>query len=316
MLDLWSSKRARRSAKTLAHGVYALAWTGLALVCVAPAPVQAADDCRLEVIQPPSLVSISYDPFGPVPAPAQLTMVVRNPEAVACVQTLTLLSSDGSPASAVAFAMGQLTLELRSTVPELRQQSGRGLFALELGPGETLALSWDAFIITDGLLPAGLYVRDMVFAMGATPTEAAAIRTPLAFEVRSLPHAQLNLAGNRGSFGEGPSVGVIDFGIAETGTFRHLFVQARTNTAAVITVVSRNKGGLRLDDATDDVDQIPYTVTLDGTLLDLRRTTRLPVDPSPGFAGEALEMKLTLGEINGARAGHYSDELTIEITSI
>lgn len=288
--------------------------SAFALAVISASQVQAAD-CTLEISQSPPSVRLDYDPFLPANAPSRLDLRVRNAGAEPCDADLALVDVPG--VAIVRQSVGQtgLTLEIRpetgvtrSTVPFV--------FHVAVPPGETLEATFDVVVVEDAVVQAGLYSQPLTLELRQPGSSVAYDRAPVLINVTALPRAQLNLSGSRGAFGSGTSISVVDFGDAETGKTRQLFVQTRTNSAARLTFTSANRGKLVLQGAGEDAGALEYDVIFDGSRLDLSQVASRDVDPPRTYAGQSYDLVLSLGEVGGARAGLYSDELTIEISTL
>lgn len=105
----------------------------------------------------------------------------------------------------------------------------------------------------------------------------------------------------------------VDFGELEQGEQRHLSLIARATRPYAIRVVSRNKGVLLREAAAEPDASIAFEVSIDGDPLDLRLPAEVSVDPSDGRNSQHHRMVLSVGDPSKARAGMYSDQLTLEI---
>lgn len=287
---------------------------GLGLV--AAQPVLAAD-CLLQIAQAPPSVRLDYDPFVPATAPSRLALRIQNPGGEACEADLALTDAPG--VAVVRQPLGQtgLMLELRPGSGVMRAAQPY-VFHVAVPAGETLESEFDVVVVEDAVVQAGLYSQPLTLELRQTGASVAYDRAPVVIDVTALPRAQMNLSGSRGAFGTGASVSVVDFGEAQTGKTRQLFVQTRTNSAARLTFTSANRGRLRLpaDGETSPDAYLDYAVAFEGGNLDLSQVATREVDPPRTYAGQSYDLVLSLGEVAGARAGHYSDELTIEISTL
>jgi hypothetical protein len=285
----------------------------LGLVWAAP----ALADCALQIAQAPPSVRLDYDPFVPANAPSRLAVKIQNPGGEACEADLALTDAPG--VAVVRQALGQtgLMLELRPGAG-LSRASQPFVFHVAVPAGETLETDFDVVIVEDAVVQAGLYSQPLTLELRQTGGSVAYDRAPVTIDVTALPRAQMNLSGSRGAFGSGASVSVVDFGEAQTGKTRQLFVQTRTNSAARLTFTSANRGRLRLQSEGDEDAEgyLDYAVAFEGGVLDLSQVATRDVDPPRTYAGQSYDLELRLGEVGGARAGRYNDELTIEISTL
>lgn len=272
-----------------------------------------AEECQLTIESMPPSVRLDYDPFVLATAPARLQFRLNNREAVACRSDLALV--DASRQAVTRFAVGTTGLEL-----ELRPVGGisrsvvPSVFSLSVPPEDGVDLVFDVVIIDDAVVPAGLYSERMTLELRQPGTAVAYDQAPVVLDLTALPRAQMNLSGSRGDFGSGASVSVVDFGKAETGKQQQVFVQTRANNPARLTFKSANQGRLRM--AGQGEGALDYSVQFNGSPLDLKQVASRDIDPPRTYAGQAFELILTLGKVEGAQAGHYNDELTIEISTL
>lgn len=292
------------SAAALAVGALSLAW----------GPAHAAD-CNLQINQAPPAVRIDYDPFVPASAPARLGFRIGNPGGEACEADLAIVDSPG--VASVRYSVGAtgLGLEIRPSVGVTRAVEP-SVFHVAIPAGEVIETTFDVAVIEDAVVQAGLYALPLTLELRRPGSSVAYDRAPVIVDVTALPRAQMNLSGSRGAFGSGTSVSVVDFGDAETGKARQLFIQTRTNSAARLTFTSAHRGRLALQTAGSETGMLDYSVAFEGSRLDLSQVATRDVDPPRTYAGQSYDLVLTLGEVRGARAGLYSDELTIEISTL
>jgi hypothetical protein len=304
-----SSIHARtRPASGLAAGILVLAaagWTSQA---------QAAD-CTLQISRPPQSVRLDYDPFLPATAPARLAFQIRNSGTERCEADLALVDVPGLAIVQPKVQSTGLTLEIRPDAVATRSTTP-SVFRVAVLPNETADVTFDVVVIEDAMVEAGLYSEDLTLELRQPGAPQFYDSAPVVIDVTALPRAQLNLSGARGAFGTGPSVSVVDFGEAQTGKTHQLFVQTRTNSAARLTFTSANRGLLVLQQDGAEDAALPYSVAFEGSTLDLSAVTTRDVDPPRTYAGQSYDLTLTLGTVSGGPAGVYSDELTIEISTL
>lgn len=287
---------------------------GLALVASLPAAASA--QCRLEVVRPPSEVRFDYDPFVPSVAPERIALTLRNPSSEPCEAEIALLDDLGAPFDRIAVARTGLVVEVQAEGTNVVSGPQPGVLRVRAEPNRDTETIFEMQTVGDGVVEAGLYEQRLLLRLRDVPGLPAGQDIPVNLALRSLPRAQLNLAGALGSFGEGLSVNRIDFGDAETGKTERVYVQSRTNAPARLMFSSANKGFLLPVLGDTEQARLSYSVTLAGAPLDLAQTTFVDVDPPRTYQGQSLELILTLGQVAGVRAGVYSDELSIEISTL
>lgn len=303
-----SSQPARsRPALGLLAGVLVLAGAG--------AQQASAADCTLQISRPPQSVRLDYDPFLPATAPARLELQIRNPGAERCEADLALVDVPGLAIVQTQIGSTGLKLEIRPNALATPSPTP-SVFRVAIAPDKTEDVTFDVAVIEDAMVEAGAYSRALTLELRQPGAPRFYDSTPVVIDVTALPRAQLNLSGARGAFGTGPSVSVVDFGEAETGKTHQMFVQTRTNSGARLTFTSANRGLLVLNQDDQEPASLPYSVAFDGSTLDLSQVATRDVDPPRTYAGQSYDLTLTLGAVTGGPAGVYSDELTIEISTL
>lgn len=295
------------------YGADRLALCAFASVIALWAGDARAQDCMLQIEGMPPSVRLDYDPFLVATAPARMQFRISNSGSEACQADLALV--DATRQAMTRFAVGSTGLKV-----ELRPVSGAtrsvvpSVFSVNVAGGESADVLFDVVIIDDAVVPAGQYSERLMLELRQAGTGVAYEQAPVVLDLTSLPRAQMNLSGSRGDFGTGASVSVVDFGKAETGKERQLFIQTRANNPARLTFKSANNGQLKIKG--DGTAALNYSVRFDGSELDLRQMASRDIDPPRTYAGQAFELLLTLGKVEGAQAGIYNDELTIEISTL
>lgn len=279
------------------------------------APAARAEECLLRIDGLPSSVPINYDPFLPANAPARMTLSISNPGSTRCEADLALVDEVRTSVTQWLIGPTNLKLEIRPSAGVSRA-SIPSTFSVAADPGQSVDVAFDVAIIDDAVVPAGSYAQPLTLELRQPGTAVAYEETPVVINLTSLPRAQMNLSGSRGDFGTGTSVSVVDFGIASTGKERNLFIQTRANDRARLSFRSANLGQLKLSGIEGDGPSLEYTARFDGATLDLTAPSVRDLDLPLTYAGEAFELMLTLGRVEGAQAGLYNDELTIEISTL
>lgn len=287
----------------------------LLLATVVNAPSVHAEECMLRVEGLPSSVPINYDPFLPANAPARMTFTVTNAGGTRCQADLALVDAVRTSVTQWLIGPTNLKLELRPSTGVARA-STPSTFSVAADPDQSVDVAFDVAIIDDAVVPAGNYAQPLTLELRQAGTAVAYEQVPVVINLTSLPRAQMNLSGSRGDFGTGTSVSVVDFGIASTGKERHLFIQTRANDRARLSFRSANQGRLKMAGVEGAGSSLEYTARFDGNPLDLTKSSMRDVDLPLTYAGKAFELMLTLGPVEGAQAGLYNDELTIEISTL
>ena len=306
------SLRWRQTLICLAWACAVALWSVTAL-----SPAQAQPKTCVPVIKnPPTSVQVDYDPFLVGAAPTGLTFQLLNQTDTTCKIDLAITNSSREPVFDLPLADLGLVLNIGSSAAEPQGTQKTGLYEVILEAGQTKDISFDLSVTTNAVVPAGRYVYSLFLAWVQPGDKIATVITPFQLTLNAVPRAQMNLSGASGNFGTGPTVSIVDFGTAETGKVQGLFIQARTNAPSRLTFRSANHGRMVLDGDESRANSLPYRIIFDGDALDLETTAIRPIEPPPNYSGISYPLVLQLGDVNGRRAGHYSDELTIEITTL
>lgn len=291
------------------------AWRlGLLLLVIACAVPRGAAACDLVLTQAPEPVRIDYNPFVFGSGEGALDIGLQNRGEEAC--DLRLSVTDDADQLVQEIDLGGVGLRIRP-----REESGvrdapaqTGVFTYALEPSADGRPQLNVAVTRDAVADAGEYALDLKLAVADADGVTLLPSIPIRLVLTSTPRAQLNLAGASGAFGSGSSVEVVDFGEAETGATRRIFVQVRANAPSTLTISSENKGVMRLLADVENPTTIPYAVELDGEPVDLTKLWTSDVDPPRTLAGASLPMVFTLGRVEGQMAGRYEDLITIDVS--
>ena len=286
-----------------------------ALAALAPLGA-AAQPCVPEVREAPDIAIIEYDPFLAGATVRELVFEVAGGEA-GCAVDLAVLGPGDVPQR--FFDVGGARVEVRPTEDDgmLPQTDRPGVYRLVLPPGQAMRATLDAVVVRGAVLDAGDHRADVRFEFYEPGTvRPMGARWLTSVVLRSLPRAQLNVTGAAGSFGTGQTVSVVDFGEAEAGARRRVFLQVRANTLSRLTISSENGGVLRHAARPDEAVPIAYAASLDGEPLDLTQAVSQDRDPPRTLAGRSLPLDIELGAVAGAMAGRYEDVLTVEFSPL
>lgn len=293
-----------------------VAGIGLALaVFLMAAPPAQAETCHFRVEDLPPTVPLTYDSFSPSHAPATLKFRVSNPREEACQARLALVDSLDNTVSSWVPQHTNLKLELRPRSGVTRS-SMPDQFDLSIAGGQSVEVEFDVVVLQESVVPAGTYIERLFLNLYQSDGAGTKEQIPVNLSLSSIPRAQLNISGSRGEFGAGGTISVVDFGPAETGKARHVYIQTRANAASRLSFKSANKGRLSLQDQGAEGSFLEYRASFDGQALDLANVTLKDIDLPFDYSGLAFELNLVLGNVAGARAGTYTDELTIEISTL
>lgn len=282
-------------------------------------PRAAAQTCSPDVAEAPDTAVIEYDPFLPGATVREIAFALSNPSDEECVIDLAILDGAEQPARVFPVPGTTMLLEVRPGDGErgLVPRTVPGVYRATLAPTAVTRFVLDALVVQDAVPEAGSHRTPLTFEL-REPDQVALVGDAWrsVVIVRSPPRAQLNITGASGSFGTGRTVSTVDFGAAETGATRRIFLQVRANTPSQIVVESANGGVLRRTSDADRTPPIPYEVALDGTVIDLSSMVVVPRDPPRTVDGESISMDFRLGTLGGQMAGRYEDEVTIEFSPL
>lgn len=290
---------------------------GIALTIAAfmTTPPAHAETCQFRVEDLPPTVPLPYDSFSPSHAPATLKFRVSNPQAEACQARLALVDSTDNTVSSWVLRDTDLKLELRPRSGVTRS-SIPDHFDLSISGGQSADVEFDVVVLQEAVVPAGTYNERLFLNLYQSDGSGTKEQIPISLSLSSIPRAQLNISGTRGEFGAGGTVSVVDFGPAETGKARHVYIQTRANAASRLSFRSANRGRLALLGQSEDGPFLEYKASFDGQTVDLSTVSFRDINLPYDYSGLAFELNLVLGEVAGARAGTYSDEITIEISTL
>jgi len=268
--------------------------------------------CELQVGGAPASPQIDYDVYGLDRSLASTELDLVNVGDSRCSVHIDV---EGLGELPPPFPIEEAGVAIAVLAPGLQRPADGlnvpGRFALEIIPGEQRSVQLDFF--TDQLVsvPSGTYTRDLqieVFAQGGdAPVESYLTQLVLV----SAAQAQINIAGTDGRFDKASYMESIDFGEAEPGESRRVFVQARSNASATLSMRSVNAGRMVHD--TQAGSAIAYSVTLDGDPLDLSAPVTLPGLSATGLTGRSRPLDITIDSLIAPYAGLYSDRIVIEI---
>ncbi|MCC2603632.1 hypothetical protein [Sphingopyxis yananensis] len=275
--------------------------------------------CDAVISETPSTLRFEYDPFEPAKNIATSTFSIENmsddpcPIDIAIVSTGTVPLDETEVATSgvhIRFQAGSGDLSLATSAPP-------GIWTASLEPRKRYRIAIDARIIRDAMAAAGVHRETLSLELRSRGS-LAPLHAPskLTAELVSKPRAQMNIAGTSGSFGQGPSISIVDFGELRSHDERRLFLQVRANTAARLTIESQNKGRLVAEKIPSDQGGIPYQAFLSDKEVDLLQISQIVLSIPPSLAGTSLPFDLKIGEVGAHPAGTYSDHLSINISPL
>lgn len=284
------------------------------LTLFSPATAKA---CDVAIVPITSTMRFDYDPFAFAPTVGRLTFDIESRDSEACEVTVMLL--DAKQASISDLAIGTtgvvVGFQARGDDAAMSPTAVPGAWRLRIAPGKRTRLSIEGLVTQDAVALAGDYATDLTLELrdpGAAATHAAPMPVHVLFA--TMPRAQMNIVGAAGTFGEGPSIARVDFGILASKATRRVFLQVRANGRARLTIDSANSGRLVREGGKEP--GIPYTARLVDDPVDLTQHWEKAIDLPRTVGGASLPFDLMLEEIGANIAGSYSDVLTLQLSAI
>lgn len=137
--------------------------------------------------------------------------------------------------------------------------------------------------------------------------------TDVAITLQVVPDTSLSIAGTSGTVNAERTFAFIDFGELETGETAYILFGTQANTDIDFTIESENQGSMVSLD--DEAHRIPYFATFDGAPLSLASGELVRRRPEPTLNGSRYRLDIQIGDVKGAFAGHYQDNLTVEMVA-
>lgn len=267
-----------------------------------------------------SRIVLSYDPFSGLSASETLQVKVSSRQRDdASNSSYQLLIKSLEPGGAfyasnkrkqkipILFRNGQSAAGFKNTNGIFQQN-----FNLGSGRSASRILRFDLAINESIFADAGSYFMSLSMDLLELPSGNILARDQLVeVEVKVKKRLQMNLAGTRSNFARGSKFSVVDFDILESGESKKIFLQARGNTNAIITLSSENNGALVHAKFKDS--RIAYGVNVDGVQTDLRAPRTIRRKIARNFNGSSYPINFTIGEVSGAFAGVYKDIVIVEV---
>jgi len=137
--------------------------------------------------------------------------------------------------------------------------------------------------------------------------------TEVPISLQIVPDTALSIAGTSGTLNADRTFAFIDFGELETGETAFILFGAQANTDVDFTIESENGGALT---SLEEIShRIPYSATFDGTPLALSSGEVVRRRPEPSLTGSRYRLDIQIGNVAGAFAGTYQDNLTVEMVA-
>jgi len=279
------------------------------------------DACTLSLQGGIPVYALVYDPFSPTPARLSAVIQIKNEGSKPCDAAIAFFSQAGKASSgshSISYSVsgaagGDLINAGASASSDVK--AGKFLPLAQLAPRENRSVTFELTASPGQIVPPETYVDDLQIVVyesrGGSPIgRISALQRQV--RIAAKPVVSVNLAG-------GGQTTALDFGILSTGATRAAQLQARSNIRFSLVAMSENGGALKLDPpATDGGSwQAPYTVRINGgadLTLSANKKVELGV-AATSLEGIAVPVEVRIGGVDGQRAGHYRDVITVQIAA-
>ncbi|MGO4409637.1 MULTISPECIES: hypothetical protein [unclassified Brevundimonas] len=290
---------------------------------------QAHAACRLS-LDPIETVNLmgaggaAYDAFERSTYQTDFSVMIRNDGEDDCSGYLSLQNGDGR---AVLRGYGGDTLDYRLTSssgqsdlvsPQSETPSPANAVPFSLTPGRVQVLGFSVRISPNQIVPSGVYDTTLLVRAFDTENGMLVVERParLATTVRSAMTILLFEGGIPASSARddaGVRTRQLDFDTLQEGEQANLRVLVQSNDGYAISFRSLNGGALWHENL-GRASQIPYAVTFGGAKVALGTgETRTSSFRATEMSGATDTLNVRIGRIGAARAGRYSDEITIRV---
>ncbi len=278
------------------------AFSGLALVSSTAAVSQPA----LDVERP---VATVFQPFQQLPEGEVMMIRIAAPENEAFFAELEIVPTD---AVEFEWQCGE-TIRARLNSNELRREGSRYVMPISISANDeqTMMLRWrpeNRAYAEPGRCDLLLDIR-LLDGAGATLAEETDL--PVALQV--VADTALSIAGTSGALNADRTFAFVDFGELETGETAYILFGAQANTDVDFTIESENDGAMV--SLEDEAHRISYSATFDGSPLLLSSGETIRRRPAPTLDGSQYRLDIQIGNVAGAFAGRYQDNITVEMVA-
>lgn len=216
-----------------------------------------------------------------------------------------LTKGTGKP---IRYALLNMTDTLDVTPRASRSARTLSQRAIALAPNETRTVLYKLVANPDDVKEAGTFTQSVTLEAQDTTFRSLG-GTRLVLGLNILPSARIGLAGaysmsnghatvDLGELREGPAPVPLQLRVSSTGRYE-------------INVNSANAGRLRLGTTGW---YVPYSLAIGGRTVNLAGGS-VPGQPEGEERSDALSMTFTIGEVDGRRAGTYSDVISISVAA-
>ncbi|MFO7850194.1 MAG: spore coat protein U domain-containing protein [Spirochaetia bacterium] len=174
----------------------------------------------------------------------------------------------------------------------------------------------------DQFPPAGQYTDDFTITLykgnaedisSAEKIEEAKVK--LRVKVESV--LDISLVPRGSSFDETKTDLTLDFGVLSAGSERSGDIMVRSNDTYSLTLNSEN-GGVMENFYEEDTSTVPYTLSVNGSELNLSSDTETTVAANDGptpVTGERYTLNVRIGDFGMATEGEYQDIISVTVTA-
>lgn len=268
--------------------------------------------CQVFAGSAPTAPRIEYDVYGFARAIASTDFELTNDGDTDCMLDIIVEDFAHFPPP---FEFTRAGVLLDVIAPGLQRpqdnQNIAGIFALALPIGMTRKVQLDFFTNQTVSIPAGLYEQDITIGIRMNGTGESLEEYITNLSLFSSSQAQINIAGTDGNFDKNTYMDSINFGEPEIGESQRVYVQARSNSLATMTIRSDNGGVMKHNAASNAI--IAYSAILDNEILNLSSPHVISGLSATGLTGQSRALDFTIESLNNPYAGQYSDRIIIEI---
>jgi len=185
------------------------------------------------------------------------------------------------------------------------------------GRRTVIPLSLTFYIPPSQLVPPGTYSDLITMSIFNSYNDNGAPQATATIQFSAIvaPTAILCLVPTGSSFNSSSTSQTLNFGTLAQGQILGCDLLVLKNTSCTVSFNSANLGVLKTTPVATS-DQIPYTCTVNGTVLNLATTASLtlPSGVSTSQDGTRLPVTITIGNLGYPAAGNYSDIITVTVT--
>ena len=192
----------------------------------------------------------------------------------------------------------------------------RGSFA-QSGSFQFTTISYTVYIPAEQFDLAGIYsdTFDVTLYSGNLSSYIQKNSKTHSLKVTMPASLELSMTQSGNPFNDAATAVNMNFGVLYAGSVRSAEAIVRTNSPYSVLIFSDNQGNLMHSDSTVS-DKVPYTLSFNGTLADLRGSTPSQIISGASvtpWEGTRYPLEVTIEDFGMASEGSYSDSITITI---